>query len=74
MNLREEIEAINRQTRTLQRISAELTEEREEQNQAEQLTAEFQEWAQDAKAVAEWEAWNLNRLIAEQDAEGIAER
>ena len=39
--------------------------------QAEALRAEQEEWARDAATIAEWEAFDLQRLMAEQDAENL---
>lgn len=38
------------------------------------LRAAREAWERDAQAVAEYEYWQLQTLIAEQDAEGIAEK
>lgn len=44
------------------------------EEQAAQLAAEREEWERDQQAIAEYEAWQLDKLLAEQDAEGISEQ
>lgn len=76
MGIREEIESISSQTRAIRQIAEEIEAEGADcwQDDKEALMIERAEWEADQQAVAEFEAWQLQKLLAEQDAEVLAER